>query len=384
MLEWLRQHSWSLGDLLALASVVATIVVAVIGPMHRWLGTSVRAGLMRAGRTERRYASWFVDKWGQYENPYLADTESLDLRSTYVSLSFRAPDADQETRTVATKVLADPRPGNLIIEGAPGSGKSTLLKAYGVGVLKSQRRTLWLPKSPQDIPFFVQLRKFARDLDRSGGGLAQYLLDEVLVSQAGMVASDASDFLQHVLTEGRAVVMLDGLDEVTVDRHPAVLEAVHKFTTDRNPIQPTHQARLIVTCRRQNFLSLRDEWVPAIAQTVCTLAPLRNSEIFSYLDKLRTKFKTLGGPESFFQAIRASGTLDLHRVPLILAMSVGLYARKDFFEIPNSIAKFPMIRAWWSRYGGVWLCLKSKNSPRVGLSWSGSWRSRWIWMASMN
>lgn len=154
-----------------------------------------------------------------------------------------------------------------------------------------------------------------------------------------MAPDDAVAFLQYALTEGRALVMLDGLDEVTVDRYPAVPEAVHKFTRDRNPLRPTHQARVIVTCRRQNFLSLREESVPVIAKTVCTLAPLRNSEIFNYLDKLRTKFRTSGGPESFFQAVRASGTFDLHRVPLILAMSVGLYARKDFFEIPNSIAK---------------------------------------------
>ena len=37
--------------------------------------------------------------------------------------------------------------------------------------------------------------------------------------------------------------------------------------------------------------------------------------------------------------MRTSGTLDLHRTPLILAMSVGLYARKAFYEIPSSIAE---------------------------------------------
>jgi hypothetical protein len=48
---------------------------------------------------------------------------------------------------------------------------------------------------------------------------------------------------------------------------------------------------VIVTCRRQNFLSLKDEWIPAIASQVCSLAPLRDSEIFSYLSKLRSYFK---------------------------------------------------------------------------------------------
>ena len=34
------------------------------------------------------------------------------------------------------------------------------------------------------------------------------------------------------------------------------------------------------------------------------------------LNKLRPKFRAVGGPESFIQGVRASGTLDLHRVPL--------------------------------------------------------------------
>lgn len=337
MPSWLRDHDWSLGDVLALAGVVVTLVVAVVGPLRRRLVRIFRAVRLRVGRPEARYASWFVSTWGVYDNPYLADVENLDLSTTYISLSFRGPDDEQETRTVATKVLADRRAGHLIVEGAPGSGKSTLLKAYGVGILKS-RRVPWSRRTRRDVPFFVQLRKFARFPDRDAS-LARYIVDEVLVSGAGMTRDDAEEFLQYTLSEGRAVVMLDGLDEVTAERYRAVLEAVAAFVADRNPERPTYLARIIVTCRRQNFLAIRDEWVPAIAQTVCTLAPLRNSEMFGYLNKLRTKFRAAGGPESFFNAVRASGTLDLHRVPLILAMSVGLYARKDFYEIPNSITK---------------------------------------------
>lgn len=70
----------------------------------------MRAGLLRAGRDERRYAAWFIGKWGVYENPYLADTEHLDLSSTYVSLSFQAADTEQETRSARRRcsLTADP------------------------------------------------------------------------------------------------------------------------------------------------------------------------------------------------------------------------------------------------------------------------------------
>jgi hypothetical protein len=287
------------------------------------------------GAPRRVYARWFVRTWSSYENPYLDDRENLDLSNTYVPLSFRSDEGGREILSVATAVLADRSAGNLVIEGAPGSGKSTLLKAYGVGVLQPG---LVPSRYGQVVPFLVQLRKLAR-YGSEKINIADYLVNEILVSSAGMNPGRAWQFLRHAFAKDQVLVMLDGLDEVTIDRYRAVLEAVYSFVHNHSPDCPSYRARIIVTCRRQNFLKLRGEWVPAIADTMCSLAPLRNSEIFGYLNKLRSKFRTADGPESFFQAVRASGTLELHRVPLVLAMSVGLYARKDYFEVPSSIAK---------------------------------------------
>jgi hypothetical protein len=337
--------SWTRADLLALVGAVAgvaAVVVALVPSIRNGLIGLVKVGSLRTGRSERRYASWFIKQWGKYDNPYLDDTENLDLSNTYVSLSLRPPGSDQETRKAAAEVLGDRDGGNLVIEGDPGSGKSTLLKAYGVGALKVghgplRRRAVRGGDVP--VPFVVQLRKLARRLSPDFG-LAQYLCDDLLVSGAGMSPQEATEFLGHVLAKRRALVMLDGLDEVTAEYHATVLEAVYTFIGDADPQLPTREARVVVTCRRQNFIALRDQWVPAVAGAVSTLIPLRNSEIFAYLDKLRDKFKAAGGgPEAFFNAVRGSGTLDLHRTPLILAMSVGIFARKDFYDIPNSIAK---------------------------------------------
>jgi len=261
--------------------------------------------------------------------------ENLDLTNTFVPLSFRSKETGRETLRIATTVLADPNAGNLIIQGAPGSGKSTLLKSYGVGLVHDNRR---LPRRKQILPFFIPMRKLVR-YGSSKTVIADYLIHEILNSGVGMSHDRARRLLKYTLKKGRVLVMLDGLDEVTADHYRTVLEAVYEFANDRRPGCPSHQARIMITCRTQNFLSLRDEWIPVIAATECFLAPLRNSEIFSYLNKLRLKFARTGGPESFFQAVKTSGTLDLHRTPLILAMSVGLYAMKDYFEIPSSIAK---------------------------------------------
>ena len=328
-------HGWSRGDLLALAGIVTAIVIAVVPPLRRWLARWWWAGFLSTGSFRRAYARWFIRTWGSYENPYLDDKENLDLSNTYVPLSFRSDQEGREMLSVATAVLDNRGAGNLAIEGVPGSGKSTLLKAYGVGVLQS---SLFRPRNGQIVPFLVQLRKLAR-YSNEQISIADYLVNQILVSSVGMNPARAWLFLRYALAKDQVLVMFDGLDEVTTDRYRGVQEAVYSFAHDHSPDCPSYRARIIVTCRRQNFMKLRDEWVPAIANTVCSLAPLRNSEIFSYLNKLRPKFRKADGPESFFQAVRASGTLELHRVPLVLAMSVGLYARKDYFEIPSSIAR---------------------------------------------
>lgn len=341
---------WSRGDILALAGVVVAIIgviITIVPPLRHFVQRVWRMAMLRAGVPRRRYAKWFTGKWGVYENPYLDDIENLDLRNTYVPLSFRV-EGEPDTLTMAIDLLAAQDAGNLIIDGGPGSGKSTLLKAYGMGILRNHAL---LGRHQQLVPFFVQLRKLARFVAEDKG-ITDYLVDEILVSGAGMSPERAMHFLRYSLRRRCVIVMLDGLDEVTSDRYEGVLDAVFHFKDDNNPDCPTRLARFFLTCRRQNFLSLREDWVPAFASRECSLAALRNSEIFSYLEKIRSKFKVPNGPENFMQAVRASGTLDLHRIPLILAMSVGLYARRDYFEIPSSIAELyrAMIREMLDRH----------------------------------
>lgn len=344
-------HGWSRSDVLALAGVIvalAGVIIALVPPLRHFVQRLWRAFMLRAGFPRRRYARWFVKEWGAYDNPYLDAVENLDLRNTYVPLSFRSDDGAQEILTLATEVMDKADAGNLIINGGPGSGKSTLLKAYGVGIL--QDRYPWR-RGPQVVPFLVQLRKLARFLT-DDKGLADYLVEKVLVADAGMSLARAGEFLAHSLYRRQVIVMLDGVDEVMTEHYETVHEAIFDFIGDHNPERPTYSARMLLTCRRQNFLNIRDDWVPAFGKRECSLAPLRNSEIFSYLDKTRRLFKSADGPENFMQAVRASRTLDLHRVPLVLAMSVGLYSRRDYFEIPSSIAELyqTMIREMLDRH----------------------------------
>jgi hypothetical protein len=340
--------------------LVNVLIPVVGGALVSWLGV----WLFRVvrGRPERRYGRWFVERYGTYWNPYLDTTEKLRLDRTYIPLSLVDDGAGQADPATVTAAIADPGAGNAIVVGGAGSGKTTMLQAYGVSLLAgpiAASTGMRVPAGPiaggrGEVPFFVAVRMLAAALNR--GGLADYLRTEVLSAGAGLTNEEARRFLGQLLRQRRCVVLLDGLDEVTRADYQAVRDAVYRFARDHGADLPTANARLVITSRHHNFLRIRDDWVTGpgrlVADRVYALAPLRDEEILGYLNRMRDRFARPDGPEYFMAAVRASDTMHLHRTPLLLSMSVGLYAGREFFEIPHSIAELydTMIREMLTRH----------------------------------
>jgi hypothetical protein len=318
-----------LGVAASIAAILAIIPMTRTVMVRFWRALSLEIGL-----PYRRYAKKFIKQFGVYDNPYLGESEQFDLRLTYVPLLVQI--AGAQTVKLASDVLADHTARRLIIIGDPGSGKSTLLKAYAVGVLSGRRA---LASGPKPVPYFIQVRKLAKFLSPERG-LADFIVDEILVKGGYFRADMATKFFVDTLRRRRAIVMLDGLDEVHEALQPDVLAAVRSFTTDLTIGRPTAQAVVLLTCRTQNFKSLRENWVPAVAsrQSVYSLVPLRDAEIIDYLHRFRHKFGAADGPAQFMKSVRAAGTLDRLRAPLILAMAVGLYARQPE-RMPSTVTE---------------------------------------------
>jgi hypothetical protein len=95
------------------------------------------------------------------------------------------------------------------------------------------------------------------------------------------------------------------------------------FCSDQSENMPTHTARVVVACRRQNFLGVADRWLPSFAPSFHTLSPLRDKEILEYADNLRADFTPPRTPETYLYDLRTSGMLEYHRTPLVLAISTG-------------------------------------------------------------
>jgi hypothetical protein len=331
---------WSLSDVLALAGIVVTVLIAVLPPTRSALAGMWYGATPWFGHPRRRYRRWFSKTYRVIYNIYLDRLEELDLHNTFVSLTVNTGQGGGENRA-ATRVIGDTTATRLLITGDPGTGKSTLLKAYGLGTMRSRGRVgvreLSKITPGKEIRFFIPLRQFAKNVDGVGMDLRRYISTEILVRGVGLNDKHAERFLRHLLERNLCVVLLDGLDEVHLDRYREVRDAIYRFGGDRSPAMPTAQARIVLTCRRQNFLAIQEEWIPAFTEHVHTLCPFRDMEIFRYLENLRDRFEAPQSPETFINAVGAAGTLDLHRIPLVLAMSVGLFLSRRVQEVPSSV-----------------------------------------------
>jgi hypothetical protein len=387
-----------------LAAVVAVVPMSRSGAWWAW-----QALLMRAGVPYSRYATHFSRLYGSYANPYLNREERLDLRSTYVPLSFRNENDAQQVQ-LAAEVLSDLRQQRTVVIGGPGSGKSTLLQAHGVGVLEARAsiiRRMWRRRTFRSIrvtPILIRLRDLATFLDpdkpRMPGGndIVDYLIREILVKEEFFKSDEqASQFLKMTLTSGYALVMLDGLDEVPDSKLGVLLSAIDDFMTDGTDAHPTKRARLLLTCRSQNFDALRDGWIDSsfAPYKLCALAPLKDSDImtylnrfgyqqrFSYLKKQPPLFKSELGPLRFFEAIRDGDKIDLLRVPLVLAMAVSLYAEAPEL-IPSTIGELyrQMVEEMLDRHSfrTVPASMSRTSGPhvrsRAGVTWHAAQRHR--------
>ncbi|WP_244236155.1 NACHT domain-containing protein [Micromonospora inaquosa] len=327
-LEWLRVWDWLDRGELLLSTLLAIVVVS------GW--AKLRMRQLRRGAPEERYRRWFITEHRVY-NPYLAAPETLRLERTLVPL-FVTEDGQPDRAADAGERIAD-RDSHVVLLGDAGSGKTTTLKAFGIAALGGIDGRGGDGRI-REVPFLVPVRLLRGVVQP--GTVTDYIL-AMLRSQKGLALTkeEAQQLFAQVLQQRRCVVLLDGLDEVTPTRYSAVRDEVYRFLNDHTPELPTANARIVITCRRLTFLRIADDWRPERlgAHRSYVLAPLRDTEILAYLRAFPDRFPEVDGPQRFMQQLRASGTLGMHRNPLVLSMSVGLYAGRKFPAIAHSTAR---------------------------------------------
>jgi len=122
----------------------------------------------------------------------------------------------------------------LMILGKPGSGKTTLLQYIA---MKCNQGELLSDK----MPIFIRLRNFAEDANDAGNySLLSYICQEL---DRSSISQQQVEILLH---HGKALILLDGLDEMPENDRDEVFKQIRKLTEDY------YKNQLIITSRIGN------------------------------------------------------------------------------------------------------------------------------------
>ncbi|MER5886328.1 NACHT domain-containing protein [Streptomyces sp. NPDC001941] len=229
---------------------------------------------------EQRYADFLAETHGRLELFGLtlgrSGHQEWPLDTAYISLAVSGdpaapgpggfgPAGGSPVAVKAEQALASS--GRLVLRGPAGSGKTTLLQWLA---LNTARRTFTgeLADWNRRVPFVLRLRAFT-----AADALPQP--DEFL--RAGgvpMGGSAPAGWVEGLLTEGRAVVLVDGVDEV-----PARLRRRTESWL-RALVTAYPRARYVVTTRPA---AVPEDWLARQGFTAHSLLPMDRADIRSFV-----------------------------------------------------------------------------------------------------
>jgi predicted NACHT family NTPase len=189
----------------------------------------------------------------------------------------------------------------LMILGKPGAGKTTFLKYLAIQCIEGKFQA-------ERVPMFVTLKNFAEATNKPG--LLQYICEDAvnhLSTQRSFVETHFISSIQDVIHHGKALILLDGLDEVREENNSRILKEIRDFS-DR-----FQNNQFVMTCR--------------IAAREYTFEKFTEVEVADFDDKQINNFATnwfkgkAVTPETFIKRLKENNRIkQLAASPLLLTL----------------------------------------------------------------
>lgn len=219
------------------------------------------------------YSRYIIEECGSIQLDGLpADSDvgarRLKLENLFVPLHLDIP---REERFRQTLGVVLEKQSSLAILAAPGGGKSTLIKRIAVAYADSHRRAQVADDLPEKdwLPLFFRCRELRGLARKSFAELLDALAEREPVRQHAKTFRSLAD---RALVEGRVLLLVDGLDEISDAGDRAAF-----VCTMRTALLAYPGTGIIVTSREAGFRHVAAHLAPVC--TYATLSPFDNDDI---------------------------------------------------------------------------------------------------------